>query len=270
MASWLELPDERRRKQGVDADARDEVRRRSPADELMFSGERLYYAGEFLDAAREFRRARRHDPSLFDAWAAEVDARLRAGDLRYADEAATEALTNFGKVPIFYAAKALVLAHQGQIAAACEHSDIAVKLQPGSIFTWLARAEVLLATRESVALGGADTCFARAEQADPTHWRASFRAALALARWGRHDRALERLAQVTQLTPANPFVWKAMGDCHLALRDPVQARHHYQLALARRPGYRPALEALRSLTVWGRLWKGAVHLLKRMRVVRDA
>lgn len=266
MTSWLELPNDKG-PQPSGADLR-EVSRRRPAEELMRSGERLYYEGEFQAAAREFRSARRHDPTLFDAWAAEVEARLRAGDLPRAEEAAEEALESYGQVPIFYAAKALVLAHKGHIEAACEHSDIAVKLHDQSGFTWLARAEVVLATGAWGTSASVDACFQRACQADPTHWQASFKAGLALAHWGRHERALERFAQVIQFVPQNPFVWKAMGDCHRALGHPAAARECYQMALARRPDYAPAHQALEEMTLWGRLRKWAGALLKRKPLIR--
>ena len=62
------------------------VRRLRPAEELLRSGERLYYDGEFLLAAREFARARRHDPTLFEAWAGEglqpVSTGFRGGFIR--------------------------------------------------------------------------------------------------------------------------------------------------------------------------------------------
>lgn len=268
MASWLELPGERGGRPGAHMETGEEIRRRRPGDELMRSGERLFYEGEFQAAAREFRGARKHDPLLFEAWAAEVEARLRAGDLPRAEETAEEALAAYGKVPIFYAAKALVLAHQGYIEAACEHSDIAVKLHDDSGFTWLARAEVVLATGAWGTAHSVEACLERACRADPTHWRANFRAGLALAQWGSHERALQRLAQVTQFVPQNPFVWKTMGDCHRALGHAAAARECYHMALARRPGYAPAVEALEEMTLWGRLRAWAAGLLRRKSAAR--
>lgn len=259
MSNWLEFP----RESGDSREPPEEARGRRPAEELMLSGERLYYEGEFQDAAREFRSARRHDPSLFEAWAAEVDARLRGGDLPRAEEAANEALAAYGLVPVFYAAKALVLAHRGYIQDACRHSDIAVEHDRGSMFTWLARAEVVLGTAAWGTMGSVESCFERACQADPTHWRANFRAALCLIQWNRPERALERFAHVTQFVPQNPFVWKTMGDCHRQLGNAAAARECYQMALARRPGYGPAQEALEAMTPWGRLRRWLARRFRR-------
>lgn len=252
MGDWLEFPSDSR---GRAAESHEEARGSSPAEELMRSGESLYYEGEFCEAADAFRRARRYDPALFDAWAAEVDARILWGDLTGAEQTADEALRSFGQAPIFYAAKALVLAHQGHIEAACEHSDIAVRETTANMFTWLSRAEVVLATglwgtRESV-----ESCFARATQADPSGWHANLRAALCLLRWDRAQHAVERLARVAQAVPANPFVWKTMGDCHRALGQAAAARDCYRKALECRQGYAPALQALDEMTLWGRLRK---------------
>jgi len=251
MADWLEVPN--RRNASNDRDLKEEVHRLRPAEELMISGARLYCEGEFDLAAQEFHRARRHEPSLFDAWAEEVDARLRDGDVPRAAEVATEAISTYGRVPIFYAAKALVLAHKGYMEAAYEHSDISVKHQGASMFTWLSRGEVVLATGAPGSLHSAEACFEKARLRDPSRWRASFRAALSLLQWSHTPRALQLLAQVSQLIPANPFVWKLMGDCHLQLGHGYEARQCYRTALARRPGYPPADEALQAMTFWGRL-----------------
>ena len=262
MLDWLEFPDDAK-KTRPDAEAREEVHRLRPAEELMLSGERLYYEGEFDLAAREFHGARRYDPSLFEAWAEEIDACLRAGSVPRAAACAAEALESYGKVPLFYAAKALVLAHRGYIEAAYQHSDISVKHQATSMFTWLSRGEVVLATGAHGTMKGAEACFEKAYQRDPSRWRARFRAALSLVQWGHDGRALELLAHVADLAPDNPFVWKLMGDCHRQLGHADLARKSYQAALARRPGYAPALEALESMTAWGRLRARLRRLLKR-------
>ncbi len=241
------------------------IRRLRPAEELLRSGERLYYEGEFLLAAREFGRARRHDPTLFAAWAEEVDACLRGGDVAAAEEVADEAIDTYGKVPVFYAAKALVLAHQGEVKAANQHSDVAVAHDDGRMLTWLSKAEVVLASGARGVMHGVESCFARAAQHDATRWRAQFRAALALARWGHPDRAIGRLRHVTDLRPAIPFVWQLIGDCHRQLGDRAQAREAYGIALSRRPDYAPALDALRSMTLWGRLRERVARLLRRRR-----
>ncbi|MFC1805757.1 tetratricopeptide repeat protein [Planctomycetota bacterium] len=246
-------------------DDRHPVRRLRPAEELMRSGERLYYEGEFLLAAREFARARRHDPTLFEVWAEEVDACLRGGDVPGAEEIADEAIDAYGRVPIFYAAKALVLAHQGFVREANQHSDIAVEHDDSRMFTWLSRAEVLLSSGVRGIMHSVEGCFARAAQLDATHWRAKLRAGMALVSWDHPDKAVERLRQVADLRPANPFVWLLLGDCHRRLGDAAMAREAYQIALSRRPSYQPALDALRSMTLWGRLCDRLMRLVRPRR-----
>jgi len=248
--------------------SRPSVRRLRPAEELLRSGERLYYEGEFLLAAREFARARRHDPTLFEAWAGEVDACLQGGDLPGAEEVANEAIASYGRVAVFYAAKALVLAHQGFLREAGQHSDIAVEHDEDRTFTWLSRGEVMLAMLASGGRGmmhSVEHCFARAAQHDETHWRVHLRAALAYARWGHPDRAIERLRQVADLRPANPFVWQLIGDCRREQGENAMAREAYHTALSRRPDYLPAIDALRSMTLWGRLRGSLAGLLRRRR-----
>jgi len=261
MLDWLELPGDERT--GPEGDLREEAGRGRPAEELVRSGERLYYEGEFAMAAREFRNARNHDPTYFEAWAMEVDARLRAGDVPGADACATAALNTYGKVAVFYAAKALVLAHQGYIQAAYEHSDVSVKHEEASVFTWLSRAEVVLSTQSPGTMRSVESCFQRASRTDPTRWRVKFRAALCLLQWGQVERALERLSQVAELVPRSAFVQKMMGDCHRRLGHDGAAQQCYRLALSRRPDYTPALDALASMTLWGRVRTGVGRLLGR-------
>ncbi len=248
MLDWLELPSDEHQ-----ADLTEDVRRRSPADELMLHGDELYFDGDFVGAAAEFAKARQHDPLLFPAWAAEAEALVRAGRLDDAGARIAEALETYGQVPVFYAAKAVVLAHQGHVRAAYEHSDVAVREHEASVFTWLARAEVVLAAELSHEMRGVETCFENACQRDPTRWQARFRSALILLEWGHADRARQRLTEVGKRVSDKPFLWKLVGDCHRRLGRPLLAREHYQLALATRPGYRPARVALRSMTLLGRL-----------------
>ncbi|MFP4055306.1 MAG: tetratricopeptide repeat protein [Candidatus Brocadiia bacterium] len=252
MLDWLELPNQGRKTNGEEA-LGEEVRRLRPADELMVSAERLYYEGQFALAAREFHRARRHDPARFRAWAEEVDALLRAGQLEAADAVADEAMEAYGQVPVFYAAKAVVLAHQGHIERAYHHSDIAVKHQDASFLTWLSRAEVLLASAAPGILRSVEACFEKAAAHDPPRWRVAFRSALILLQWGYVDRALERLGQTIERVPDYPFALKLMGDCHRMRGEDAAARECYQTVLAKHPDHRPALEALRAMTFWGRL-----------------
>lgn len=248
MLDWLEF-----RESESDGEPREPVGRLRPADELLRSGRRLYYEGEFLLAAREFARARRHDPALFEAWAEETDACLRLGDVDGAEEVANDAIDSYGRVPVFYAAKALVLAHQGDAEAAYRHSDIAVEHDPSSMLTWLSRGEVIVSTREYGTMKSVEHCFQQAARRDRTRWRAKFRAALALMRWEQPARAIERLRQVGDLRPAIAFVWKLLGDCQRKLGDAAAAREAYRIALSRRPDYHPAADALSSMTLLGRL-----------------
>ena len=128
-----------------------------------------------------------------------------------------------------------------------------MKHQDSSAFTWLSRGEVVLSAAAPGTLRSVEACFDNANQRDPTHWRAKFRAGLIYAQWSYLDRALERLSQAVEIHPGNPFLWKLMGDCHNRLGHALVARECYEFALVRRPGYLPAIEALRSMTLWGRI-----------------
>jgi len=266
MGDWLEFPTGAA---GGAVEAQDELRSLHPAERRVAAGERLYADGDFAAAAAEFRAARRYDPSLFDAWAAEAEALLRAGEVARADETATQALASFGKVPVFYAAKALVLAHQGCLEAAYRHSDIAVEHQGAGMFTWLARAEVVLATGDRSTLHSAETCFQKARATAERPWRVDLRAALCLARWGYHERALQRLERIVAARPESPLAWKLIGDCHRALGRPAAARRCYRQALALRPDHAPALAALAEMSPWGRLRKWLKAYLRRTSPMRN-
>jgi tetratricopeptide (TPR) repeat protein len=249
---YLEFPD-RSRKGASGPPLREDVTHRSPAEDELRVAERLYYEGEFRRAAEAYGRARRHDLSLFNAWAEEVESYLRAGDVPLAAAAATEAIDTYGRVPIFYAARAIVLAHQGYLEEAYRHSDVSVQHEETSAFTWLSRAEVLLANDAPGILRSVEACFERAERHDSTGWQSAFRAALILLQWGKVDRALEKLEHVVAAVPENGCAWKLQGDCHRLRGNVESARACYQMALARRPDYQAAHEALGLTTFWGRV-----------------
>lgn len=247
MLDWLELPSD------DPDDLAETVRRQSPAEEQVLRGADRYFDGDFAGAAAEFAKALQHDPLLFAAGAAEVDALVRAGRLDDAAARADAALQSFGRVPVFYAAKAIVLAHQGAMQAAYEHSDVAVRENADSAFTWLARAEVVLAAGMSREMRGVETCLENAFRRDATCWQARARAALVLLYWGFPERARQRAAEAAKVVADRPFLWKLMGDCCLRLERPLLARERYERALEVRPGYVPARRALRSFTFLGRL-----------------
>jgi tetratricopeptide (TPR) repeat protein len=257
MLDWLEFPADH------EEELTESARRRRPADDLLLRGDTRYFEGDFLGAADAFHRARRHDPTRFPAWAVEIEALVRAERLDEADAVATEALDTYGQVPVFYAAKAILLAHQGHLHAAYEHSDIAVHHHEASLFTWLARGEVVLAAGRERQVHSAETCFESAARRDPTDWEASFRAAIVLFHWDLPDRARQRLESLKAPLTNYPFLWKLIGDCHRRLDHPLLARENYQHALALRPDYAPARTALRSLSFRGRLRNRIARLLRR-------
>jgi len=261
MLDFLEFPGSGR---GAESDVplQEDVSHRTPGEGEFREGEDLYYDGEFLPAAEAFGRARRHDPALFDAWAYEAEAYLRAGDLGQAAAAAGEAIETYGRVPIFYAARAVVLAHQGYLEEAYRHSDISVQHEDTSAFTWLSRAEVLLSGDQPGILRSVEACFEKADQHDPSHWHATFRAALILLQWGKVDRALERLERVVAAAPNNACAWKLQGDCHRQRGKDAEARSCYEMALARRPDYPAASAALRLTTRWGRFTRKLKRLFR--------
>ena len=259
MLDWLELPGE----ESDEGELTEDVRRTEPAEELMAAAEALFHEGAFAQAAGEFAKAREHDPMLFAAWAAECEAHVRAGDLAAADACATEALETYGRVPLFYAAKAIVLAHQGYLREAYQHSDIAVREHGSSAFTWLSRAEVILSSARVEALGSCEGCFEKAFALDPSGWHATLRAGLMLRDWGHAERALGAFSQVARLAPNNAFLWKCMGDCRRQMGQEATARECYLTALAKSPDHEPTLAALRSMGFWGRFRARLARLLRR-------
>ncbi len=257
MSDWLEIPDWSKVSEALPVEGPPG----RPGAELLASADRLYCDGEFLAAARDYRRARSHEPTLFDAWAWEVYARVRGGDPDGANACADEALGTYGRVPVFYAAKALVLAHHEKPDEALQYSDIAVRHADANMLTWLSRGEVFLATRAYGVASGVERCFQEASARDPSRWRAKLEAALAFFHWQNYPRAIERLTELAQLVPGNPFIEKLIGDCHRQSGELAAARQAYQRALARRRDYRPALDALRAMSFWGRMRAGLGRFL---------
>jgi tetratricopeptide (TPR) repeat protein len=72
----------------------------------------------------------------------------------------------------------------------------------------------------------------RAAAAEPDFWPARFVAALADARGGRIEAAVDRFAEVIELQPKNDIVWYTRGLYLLKLERFVEAVEHFQRAVA--------------------------------------
>jgi Flp pilus assembly protein TadD len=111
------------------------------------------------------------------------------------------------------AAKAVVLARQGETQSALAFSDAAVAENGTSPYVWLARGDVLLAARETLA----DYCIDKALMLAPRDWVAAWQAARIRVRHGQFSLASRQLQQAVEWNPGHFLPWLELGRCQEAL-----------------------------------------------------
>jgi tetratricopeptide (TPR) repeat protein len=135
-----------------------------------------------------------------------------------------------------------------------------VELRWPSAWVWLARGECLLATRKPEA--NANRCFLKAIELAPEDGHTRMRIGMAYSRHRLPAKAREHLMAALRFAPKNPLLLYQLGGALEALGDFQIAAGYYERALAARPGYADAGEALKNLMRAGaltRLWRKMRH-----------
>lgn len=206
-------------------------RREMPYDGMSFyrAARRMREAGHFGAAANFYQRATGFDEHFYAAWVEWIDTLVRAGQLAEAERRSAEALDAYKRVRVFYAARALVLAHAGQFAEAYGHADIALAESP----TWyaqLVRAEVLLRDTQEQRAQALEHLFAATRGADAP-WEPHFIGGLILLDAGWPAQAAGFFCEAVHVKPAAVAGLVCLGDCFKTLRLYDQAMFYYHKAL---------------------------------------
>jgi tetratricopeptide (TPR) repeat protein len=168
---------------------------------------------DFQKALRSYAKVLEFNPQNAAAWTAQVRMLIELDQCAEAQVWADQALERFPREGDLLAAKAVVLARQGETQSALAFSDAAVATNGTSPYVWLARGEVLLGARETLA----DYCIDKALMLAPGDWVAACQAARIRVRHGQFSLASRMWQKAVEWNPGHFLPWLELGRCQEAL-----------------------------------------------------
>jgi tetratricopeptide (TPR) repeat protein len=184
-------------------------------DELYYVREarNAFQNGEFEAALRLYSKVLEHNPGNAAGWTGQVRMLIEMGEYREAKLWAEKALERFPHEPELLAAKAVALGRSGDLQGAIAFSDAAMEERGDTPYVWLARADVLLARKES----RADFCIEKALQFAPGDWFVAWLAARIHLYYEQFVSALKLLQQAVEWNATHFLLWFQLGECQEAL-----------------------------------------------------
>ncbi len=201
---------------------------------------RMRESGFFDTAAQFYERAIGFDDQHYPAWTGMIDSMVRAGRIEDADRRSHEALDNYRQVRVFYASRALVLAHRGSFEEAELLSTVGVEDEP-SPYAYCIRAEVLVKQSKDnrlEALGLLEQALNLQEDA----WNTCLLGGMILLNAGWPALAAGYFSEAVHCNPRAVAGFLYLGDCFKALRLYEQAQFYYQKAMETAPKHELAVK----------------------------
>lgn len=201
--------------------------------------------GDFEEALRAYARVLEHNPHQPAPWTGQVRMLIELGEYREARVWADKALEKFPQDSALLAAKAVALGRLGDFPAAMAYSDASFGERGDSSWLWTARADVLLARRES----SADYCLERAVSMEPASWLLHWMISRIHFHYGRFVHALRAVQQAITLDASQLQLWLQAALCQreLGLLDEAASSGAHALLLS--PANRQARQLVTSLSI---------------------
>ena len=199
-------------------------------------------AGEFEDALRYYSRAVELDRQLVAGWVGQVRMLVALEEYTEAELWARKALELFRNHADLHAARAQALCRNGDLKSALAACDAAIGQQGQSPYPWMARGDLMLARKDSIA----DHCFDKAIQLDPD-WIIAIEIAAIYLYYRRPGKALARCTPTVEKAPDQPYAWYHLGVCQLEMSLEKPARRSFARCLDLEPKHHRARAALRQL-----------------------
>jgi tetratricopeptide (TPR) repeat protein len=222
--------------------------RQAPTDGPSYyrAARAMRQAGHFSAAAKYYERAIGFDDHHYAARVELVDTLVRAGNIAQADQASHAALDAYRQVRLLYAARALALAHRGDVEPALDHVQVALD-EGRPWYALCVRAETMLRAsldNRSDALAlleeAAEKCSAR--------WDMHFVAGCMLLDAGWPTLAAGYFSESAHHAPSAVASWICLGDCFNDLKLHDQALFYYEKATEIEPTHEIALRRRRECT----------------------
>jgi tetratricopeptide (TPR) repeat protein len=228
-------------------DKRDEGAQKTGAGEEMRDAEyfqtqaiRYWLAGDFEVALRNYSRTLEQDGSFYPGWIGQVMMLIELEEYKEASVWVDKALEMFPEHPELLAAKAVACVRDGKMDKAVGYSDNSISKDNVTAVAWLARAEVMLNRKSSIAQNCISKALACAEADGPM---IQLQAGRLLNHTGEYAGALQYLRTACDELPKSALVWFELGRCQAGLGRP-EAKVSFEQALKLHPNWQQAQQAL--------------------------
>lgn len=227
----------------------------SPQKRALVKDEAYYRAeartafenGDFELALRLYSKVLEFNPNAAEGWTGQVRMLIELGQFEEARLWADKALERFPRDAELLAAKAVALGRCGDLQGALAFSDSAIEERGDRPYVWLARADVLLARKES----RADHCLEKALLLAPGDWFVAWLGARIRYYYKQFVLALKLLQQAVELNTTHFLLWLELGRCQQALGLAGPARHSFEQARQLNPNCHDAGRELARLSDMG-------------------
>ncbi|MBN2020702.1 MAG: tetratricopeptide repeat protein [Sedimentisphaerales bacterium] len=236
-------------------DKRDERSAKTPAGEDIRDAEyfhkqalRYWLAGDFEVALRNYSRALEQNSVFYPGWLGQVQMLIELGEYKEAAVWVDKALEMFPEHPELLSAKAVACARDGRMEKAIAYSDESITKENVTARVWLARAEVMLSRKSSIA----QNCISKAVSAACGEEGLIIRlqAGRLLNQNGDYAFAMQFLRTLVDELPKSALAWYELGCCQAGLGRP-EAKASFEQALKLRPDWAAADEALKKFNARG-------------------
>jgi tetratricopeptide (TPR) repeat protein len=203
---------------------------------------RYWLAGDFELALRNYSRVLEQNSAFYPGWLGQVLMLIELGEYKEAAVWVDKALEMFPDHPELLAAKAVACARDSRMEKAIAYSDSSIAKDNVTSGVWLARAEVTLNRRSSIA----QNCISKAlSAAGGESAMVRLQAGRLLNRMGDYAGALQHLQKVVDELPKSALTWYELGLSQAKLGR-AEAKVSFEQAIKLRPDWPPAAEALRK------------------------
>ena len=186
---------------------------RPGSNHFLEEARNCFFRSEFEPALRSFARAVEYSPENPEAWTGQVRALIELEELREAGLWADKALERFPQNAELLATKAVIAGRLGDTDAGLALSDASLEVQGDVPYLWIARADVLLARKESAA----SYCLTRAQSLASGDWGVYWLGGRVLLYWGKLATALRMAQQAVAINAAELGGWMLAAECQLEL-----------------------------------------------------
>lgn len=203
---------------------------------FLLQADEAFFTGRYRDALRHYSRALQQENSKVYPWIGQISSLLALRQFQEAELWSNRALEQFPEDSSLLSQRARVLGATGNIKRALGVIDYAMA-RGATMWTWLARGEVLLNARDHNAL----SCFEKAvEEAGRGDWRVPLLAGIAFSQHRQYASAEDFLRRASEANPRNYFIWFKLAETLHHLGSTDRAQDAITRCLQLQTDYKPA------------------------------